>query len=145
MIPTKQTVLHDPDNGHIGNCLSAVLASLLHVPIEDIPLFVDPDTWTSELNAWLRPLGLGYLVVEGAAGYIDDLGIKGMWHDVTGKTGRSKDVLHSCVARDGALVFDPHPDASGLTKITHHGIFIALEPWRWMEGRGCDDNKRCGR
>ncbi len=34
MKPTKQTVLHDPANGKHGNCLSAVLASLLHLPIE---------------------------------------------------------------------------------------------------------------
>ena len=40
MIPTTQTILHDPDNGKIGNCLSAVLASLLHLPIELVPLCI---------------------------------------------------------------------------------------------------------
>ena len=61
MKPTKQTILHDPAKGLHGNCLSAVLASLLHLPIEDVPLFITPETWVKDLNAWLRPFGLAYL------------------------------------------------------------------------------------
>ena len=135
MIPTKQTVLHDPDNGLVGNCFYAALASLLHVPIEDIPLFADPDTWTADLNAWLRPLGLGYLVIGADDRYISDFGIKEMWHDVAGDTNRGPGVKHACVAKDGVIVFDPSPCDSGLSEITHHGIFIALEPWQWVEKR----------
>lgn len=57
MKPTKQTVLHDPANGKHGNCLSAVLASLLHLPIEDVPVFSEPHPkWQQDLNEWLRPL-----------------------------------------------------------------------------------------
>jgi hypothetical protein len=50
MIPVKQTVLHDPANGKVGNCFSAVLSSLLHIPIEDIPMFQDPLNWIKDLN-----------------------------------------------------------------------------------------------
>lgn len=130
MIPTKQTVLHDPANGLHGNCLSAVLASLLHLPIDEVPLFVTPDTWVKDLNAWLRPFGLAYCMVEYFECHIDAYGIEGMWHEVSGNTIRSKDVMHACVAKDGEFVFDPHPDETGLTKINCHGFFIALEPWR---------------
>jgi hypothetical protein len=50
MKPTKQTVLHDLSNNQHGNCLSAVLASLLHIPIGDVPLFVTPETWVKDLK-----------------------------------------------------------------------------------------------
>lgn len=130
MIPTKQTVLHDPANGLKGNCFSAVLASLLHLPIEDIPLFVDPETWNSDLNAWLRPFGMAYIVIGVDERFIADIGITGMWHEVSGYTPRFKDVMHSCVAKDCKLVFDPHPDDSGLIGSLYYGVFIVLEPWR---------------
>ena len=130
MTPTKQTVLHDPANGMHGDCLSAVVASLLHLPIEDVPLFITPETWVKDMNAWLRPFGLAYCMVEDFECHIDAYGIEGLWHEVSGNTTRSKDVTHACVAKDGEFVFDPHPDDTGLTKITCHGFFIALEPWR---------------
>jgi hypothetical protein len=131
MKPTKQTVLHEPLNNRRGNCLSAVLASLLHIPIEDVPLFVTPETWVKDLNAWLRPFGLAYCLIEDFECQIDAYGIEGLWHEVSGNTTRNKEVKHSCVAKDGAFVFDPHPDDSGLTKVTRHGFFIALRPWQW--------------
>lgn len=133
MIPTKQTILHDPENGRHGNCLSAVLASLLHLPIEDVPLFIKPNTWVAELNEWLYPFGLAYCMVENFDCYIDAYGIKGLWHEISGNTNRSIDVSHACVAKDGEIVFDPHPDDTKLTEITCYGFFISLEPWRVCE------------
>lgn len=126
----KQTVLHDPDNGLHGNCMSAVLASLLHIPIAEVPLFHNPDTWLKDLNAWLRPFGLAYLMLTDFNCHIEAYGIKGLWHEVSGNTARSKDVTHACVAMDGEFVFDPHPDDTGLTKVTGYGVFLVLEPWR---------------
>jgi hypothetical protein len=128
MIPTKQTALHDPVNGQHGNCLSAVLASLLHLPIAEVPLFATPGTWVKDLNAWLRPRGLAYCMV--ADFEYDAYGIEGLWHEVSGNTHRGNDVSHACVAKDGNVVFDPHPDDAGLVKINCHGVFLALEPWR---------------
>ena len=133
MKPIKQTILHDPANGKHGNCLSAVIASLLHIDIETVPLFITPGTWVQDLNAWLEPFGLAYCMVEDFDLQIEAYGIKGMWHEVSGNTGRSKDVTHACVANDGVLVFDPHPDNTGLTKITCHGFFIALRPWEFVK------------
>lgn len=132
MLPTKQTILHDPDNGLHGNCLSAVIASLLHLPIEQVPLFVNPDTWVKDLNAWLKPFGLAYCMIEDFDCHIDAYGIKELWHEISGNTSRSTDIFHACVAKDGQVAFDPHPDNTGLTKITCHGFFIALEPWQTL-------------
>lgn len=129
MIPVKQTILHDPDNGKHGNCLSAVLASLLHLPIEDIPVFSSPETWRKELNKWLSQYGLAYMSVVDVKPYIRDAGIVGLHHEICGTTMRGKDTLHACVAVDGDMVFDPHPGATGLLSLEEYSVFVALRPW----------------
>lgn len=133
MIPVTQTVLHDPANGLHGNCLSAVLASLLHLAIEDIPVFSDADRWVKELNAWLRPYGLAYLSfsAEGLPQLFADFGISGLHHGIAGVSPRFTDAHHACVAKDGVLVFDPHPSRAGLGSLDSCGVFIVLEPWLW--------------
>lgn len=130
MIPTKQTVLHSPENGKIGNCLSAVIASLLHMPIEDVPVFYAPSPiWQKELNSWLRQFGLAYLQVADFDQWCSSIGIEGCYSEIGGSTTRSHDVAHAVVGKDGAPIFDPHPDDSGLSSIESSGIFLALRPW----------------
>lgn len=132
MIPTKQTVLHDPANGLHGNCLSAVLASLLHIPIDTVPTFSDPARWLKDLNIWLRPRGLAYLTfpIKSFDETLAIFGIEGLHHEIGGMTKRFTDVGHSCVAQDGNVVFDPHPSDDGLNMgIESSGVFIALRPW----------------
>lgn len=129
MIPTKQTTLHDPANGKHGDCMSAVIASLLHLPIEQVPLFINPGTWVRDLNAFLRPYGLAYLTIEDARNWLEQAGIEGCYHEVGGATQRSSEVMHACVGVDGIPLFDPHPDNTGLTTVVASGLFIALRPW----------------
>ena len=52
----KQTIEHDPESGNWGNCFSAVLASLLDIPIEDVPVFCGED-WLLRVSQSPRPLG----------------------------------------------------------------------------------------
>ncbi len=131
MIPKPQTILHDPENGKFGNCFSAVIASLLHLSVDEVPVFSN-DRWQIELNAWLKPYGLAYINFELAAfsQALKDFGIQGCHHEVAGPSPRSTDVHHACVGYDSELVFDPHPGRAGLQQITSCGIFVALEPWR---------------
>lgn len=131
MIPTTQTILHDPENGKHGNCLSAVLASLLHFPIESIPVF-NSTTWLADLNSWLRPRVLAFLSITRASFDLvfSEQGIRECFHEAGGLTDRFSDVHHACVAKDGDIIFDPHPSRAGLTDVDTCGIFIALEPWR---------------
>lgn len=130
MIPVLQTILHDPENGLHGNCFSAVLASLLHMDIDTIPVFTTTD-WVREVNKWLRPHGLAYLLVDPSiTDVLKEQGVIGLWHEIAGNTVRSNDVIHACVALDCATNYDPHPSNDGLTNTVNVGIFIALEPWR---------------
>lgn len=134
MIPTTQTILHDPANGMIGNCLSAVLASLLHLPIELVPTFNHHPGWTKDVNEWLRPYGLAYLSITKASfdQAFADAGVKECHHEIAGPSRGFDDVHHACVAVDGKLVFDPHLNGDGLEEYDTCGVFIALEPWRML-------------
>jgi len=109
MNPIYQTSL----DGKNGNCIQAVLASLLHLPIEDIPVFPNPDTWIVDLNRWLRQFHMAYLPMTDFRGWRESLGIKACFHEVA----------------------DPFPGAEGLDHIHSCGIFIALQPWRMVEMR----------
>lgn len=102
--PVTQTRIGYPE----GNCLEACVASILHVPIEDVPeLYRYGDEWYEVLTTYVRRKGL--LMV-----YVPDAGIKpkGL-HIVSGKSPRVETMYHACVARDGRIVHDPYPGLDG--------------------------------
>ncbi len=127
---TKQTVLHAPEKGEHGNCFSAVLATLLHLPIENIPVWTAPyPQWQQEVNAWLRPYGIAYMQVSDFAAYCETVGITGCHTELGGTSPRNANVEHAMVAIDGVPVFDPHPSDAGVSEIHAAGVFILLKPW----------------
>lgn len=121
----KQTIEHDPEKGNWGNCFSAVLASLLDIPIEDVPVF-SGEGWLLRVNEFLRDYDLAFMYIDNLPEALKAYGIAGLWHEVSGKTERN--TFHSCVAQDGQLVFDPHKSNAGLTTTTDYGVFVALNP-----------------
>lgn len=60
--PVDQTTFGHPG----GNCFSACVASLLELPIEDVPYFMDEakGKWHEQFDAWLAPRGLYALHFE---------------------------------------------------------------------------------
>ena len=138
MIPVEQKHLHDPDNGIKGDCFSATLASLLHIPIEEVPIFDNVDgvegTWLIEVNKFLKEYGLAFAVFEGNSNFEEVfkfMGVTGLYHEIAGDSPRFPGTGHSCVAKDFTVIHDPHPTKLGLQDITSYGIFIALQPWRF--------------
>jgi len=114
-----------------GNCFSAMIAGILKIPIERVPLFGSENgkPWQHNANEFLRPYGLAWLPLDGNDFPAEcvQYGIKDVWHEIAGESARG--VGHSCAAKDGALAWDPHPSQSGLEKVWWHGVFIALRPW----------------
>ena len=53
MIPTKQTVLHDPEKREDWGTAFLVLASLLHMPIEDVPVFLCSVAYLAERTEFM--------------------------------------------------------------------------------------------
>lgn len=129
MIPVVQTkMVVKNSKGEIivrGNCLAACIASLLELPITEVPnietLFdVGHHTYYYEvLCAFLLCRGYEFgtddrfKVFHGTAFDVDNfLELQDKHYLVTGKTVRG--TYHVCVYQNGKLVHDPHPSKEGL-------------------------------
>lgn len=119
MIPVDQTRFYEPElpvEEQRGNCLQAVIASLLECPLSAVPHFVqdhvdnDGDNnpewhwWLSMIN-WLKERGHR---VVGAT--LEDEG----WIAVSGPSPRGNGIYHIVIYKDGLLAHDPHPDRTGI-------------------------------
>jgi len=117
MIEVKQTKLHDPENGVNGNCWRACIASILSLPIDDVPAFEDEEKFDFEsLRDWLREIDATMVCTlnpkrHEPRGYTIAVG----W------SPRFEGVLHCVVAWNGKLIHDPHPD----------NTFLNGEPIEW--------------
>jgi len=114
MKPVDQMYLHDPDNGVSGDCFRACVASVLELPIEEVPHFVSTDDWIACTQQWLKEKGLQFIEVQYNSMMFDHFKLYGLYHMMTGPSPRFPGSLHCCVALDGKIVHDPHPDRSGL-------------------------------
>ncbi len=126
MIPVDQD-LFGPEE---GNCVAACVASLLELPLADVPNICaassgPPEQWLERLNAWLRRYGLVAVLLD-TADFFDWSWFGGAWCIVSGKSERG--LLHATVWRDGQLVHDPHPSKSGICAPESIVIFVALDP-----------------
>lgn len=118
MIPYKQLCRHDPENGIYGDCHRTCIASILALPIEDIPHY--HENQHKQLTEWLNDRGLTFIqiVFQGINSLEDVLltmkltnpGI----HYILGGMARNN-VNHSVVCCDNKIVCDPAIDNSGIT------------------------------
>lgn len=121
MIAVDQTAFGLPG----GNCFAACVASLLEMPIDDVPNFCNlPGDWEAEFNRWLRPFGLYALTVQ-----MNDWRPPGL-HIMAGKSPRGASVkeMHSVVAQGDAIVHDPHPSRAGLSTRTETTLLVPINP-----------------
>lgn len=122
MKPIDQTTFGSP----YGNCFQACVASILELPLEDVPHFCEGDNprWLLDLEEWLRPRGLAPMLVqaEGCPALDDAYGLLG------GPSPRGCN--HSVVVRGVEVVHDPHPSREGLLEARDYLFFVQLQPWR---------------
>lgn len=131
MKPVDQQHLHKPAEGSFGDCMRAVVATMLELPAEAVPHFLadgnlDSFEFHRRVNAFLRPRNLAYLPVADLTDFLEEWGIKGLHHDASGDTERG--TYHACAAIDGKVVHDPHPSRAGLLKVNEFGVFLVLDP-----------------
>lgn len=120
MTPVKQEFTHKPEIGQHGDCQRAVIASLLDLPIADVPHFLqeadgDATKFWEGMQSFLHSKGYAYLTIPNACGAAfyganDDL----IYYEVSGVSPRNPNVMHAVIGCDGEIVFDPHPDNTGL-------------------------------
>ena len=124
MIPVYQTTFGSPG----GNCLSACVASLLELPIEEVPYFGD-DNQLPPLQAFLDAYGMtsmcmrwdpavwmpqGYCILGGQARGVDGK----LWP-------------HAVVGLDGEFVHNPHPAGGTLEVIEDVTFLLPKNPALW--------------
>lgn len=119
MTPVDQTTFGDGRNGtEPGDCFRACVASVLDVPIGEVPNFVAEAAWFRALLDWLAPRGLWFVSMPATpAPWIPD----GVHYIASGPAPRG--VSHAVVMSDGLLVHDPHPSRDGLLSVERLGFF----------------------
>lgn len=111
-----------------GNCLSACVASILGLSIDEVPNFISLDDsyeeqWADRLDAWLASLGLRAAHVPVDASTVADLSAVApdALYVLCGRSVR--DFEHAVVASGDQVVHDPHFSRTGL-RSAHRMIFI---------------------
>ena len=127
MTPVIQEYPLDLDGCRRGDCVRAVIASLLDLPLTDVPHFVQIDAdggpnWWEHITTWLHARGLALYALDPADPRREPWAGEHYW--VSGGSPRGyftgPDVfscLHAVVYRDEQLAHDPHPDGGGVVKV----------------------------
>jgi len=124
MIPQYQTIT---DKGS-GNCMAACLASILEMPLTDVPNFAEHATAVAYWDAfhdWLA--GHGMVALRIYLGHMGDEGmiyVEGNIGDqfviLSGRSPRGNNISHAVVGKLSEsgwgwdVVHDPHPSGFGL-------------------------------
>ncbi len=130
MVPAKQTKV-----GEHGNCYAACIASILELPIDDIPdvsTLDDGAKQASVINCWLKDrfgLSLLELTLNRETGYQ----WPDIWYIASGPSPKHKDYRHCMVARAGELVWNPGPEDSRLQKVATVEVFVVADPAEHMK------------
>lgn len=116
MKPVDQTTFGHPG----GNCFSACIASLLDLPIADVPYFMDVEDWVAKLARWLDRFGF----------YPVTFKVSPEWHPqgfyILG--GESSRGSHAVIARGLNIVHDPHPSRKGLVLREDATLLVPFDP-----------------
>lgn len=136
MIPVKQTLFPDPDVPGKGNCFASCLASILELPLADVPHVMMHNDWRQQTNRWLAErfgLGLVEVDIENNPPRLFHLPPK-LLVIVSGRTERHATRLHSVIGRvqesgcTWEYLHDPHPDDTFLTAATMVMWLVPLDP-----------------
>jgi hypothetical protein len=104
MLPVTQT---DTSRGR-GNCLQAAVASLLELPLAEVPHFILWPDWEIRFMDFMADNGLPVTMTA------YDKSSTGI---AIGPTVRH--TTHAVVVNYGRTVWDPHPSRAGLLRIDH--------------------------
>lgn len=123
MIPIEQTKF-----GTKGNCLAACIASILGVPLADVPE-CDGGAYGSRLMEWFTARNLCLVGIPITSRKEDG----SAWTHYYGYTiliARSpREGSHAVVLKDGKIVHDPHPEREqGIGEWQSYMIFTVLDP-----------------
>jgi hypothetical protein len=121
--PVDQTIFGYPE----GNCFAACIASILEMPLALMPEHkaLDNEQWWEVWYRFLQPRN-AHLVNFKNGGEWWPLGFS-----IAAVRSPRGNWLHACVALDGKIIHDPHPERTALElPIEEFTMFYALDPSR---------------
>jgi hypothetical protein len=121
---TQTVIGRGPEhNEPCGNCLQAALATILGLPLDEVPHFLENGPaagWWDRMNAWLiARFGVALLGLTSEGGWE----VPPVLHLMQGRTIRDSE--HVVVGFAGRMVWDPHPSRAGLVDVKHHEMFVS--------------------
>lgn len=133
MLRHKQLLSHDPENGIHGDCMRTVIACLLDLQPQDVPHFLhdgcDGGVFMERIDAYLESKGLALVGVPFSD--TPDKVMEAMTYNnpnitymISGQSARG--VNHVVIARNGEILWDPHPSNAGLSTTCKDG-------YTWVE------------
>lgn len=128
MIAIDQTIF----GAGTGNCFAACVASLLELPLADVPNFCAGYTdgsWYPPYREWLAKRGFIDLSLNWGDWVTDVGGMGDVIFIVSGPGPRGCD--HSTLYQHGKLLHDPHPSRDGLLKASEINILIPTRLCGW--------------
>jgi len=134
--PVMQSILHDPKNKKYGDCYPACIASVLGLPLSNVPHFYDNDRRTEHaqdmIDSFFQSVNMKLVSIYYGSAKLKDV-LQGMavhndgvYYLISGASPRfpdKSDLRHCVVACGGVLVHDPHPDQSFIVD------FPKKNPW----------------
>jgi hypothetical protein len=146
MIPVTQTkVVVKNSKGEAvirGNCFAAAIASIIELPITEVPnvetlypvddclwaqvmhAFLASKGWELMTNDWFRIFHDGHYGVDDGKRFEMMEYCQDKYYLVSGPSIRG--VKHICIYQNGQLVHDPHPTREGITAIENIQELIKL-------------------
>lgn len=111
-----------------GNCLQACVASILELPLGEVPNFALEPDWSYGISKFVSEYGLSICIIDRKEDGLLGRGMPGCYSIVTGKSPR-RDVHHAVVAFDGELVHDPFMGGNcELLSLSMEIVFVAPNP-----------------
>ncbi len=104
MTPQKQTICNFTE----GNCFAACVASVLDLPLEEVPNFCVAENWMEVFQDWLAARGLAAVTLEWDPDYIRKTHPLALLI-VSGPAPSRPKEQHACVYRGTRPLFDPFP------------------------------------
>lgn len=134
MTPVKQDKFTPPDHSSKGNCFDACVASIMDLPLAEVPPFTQMGTnWFASFHKFAHEHGFELYGTgrEATHGPIAEYeGVDG-YVIVNGTSPRPwvKDG-HAVIYKNGKLVHDPHPSNDGI---------LSIEGWLLLERRRAEE------
>lgn len=142
MTPQKQTVETDFVSGRQGNCLATCVASMLDIPVSQVPNFIESEDMFGLLGKFLAERGYefkGFWYYPPPDWANQFRGVDG-YAIIGGPSPRPYVHAHAVIYKNGLPFFDPHPDDKFTLGITRVYLITKKQESSYTEKRSVSND-----